>query len=222
MLGLGFLLGARHALDADHIAAVSTLLADRPDVRTSGWIGCAWGLGHTTVLLVVGLGILLLKVTIPEAVAQTLEFGVGLMLIMLGVSLAMALYREGWHLHAHEHDGTPHLHLHSHRLGPDHGHPHWLHRSMKPFAIGVVHGLAGSSALILLVLSTVRTLWEGMAYILAFGIGSIVGMALLGILISLPLVYSASLGRRVQFTLQGLASAGSTGLGVAMVLGLAF
>ncbi len=220
VLGLGFLLGLRHALDADHIAAISTLLASRPSVRTSGWIGCAWGVGHTTVLLLVGLGLLLFKVTIPQAVAQALETGVGLMLIVLGLSLARALYREGWHLHAHEHGGPPHVHLHSHRSGPDHGHAHWLHRSLKPFAIGMVHGMAGSAALLLLVLSTVRTLWEGMAYILIFGLGSMVGMALLGVVISLPLAYSASLGRHVQFTLQGLASAGSTGLGVAMVLGV--
>lgn len=228
-LSLGFLLGARHALDADHLAAVSTLVAVRPDVRISGWIGCAWGFGHTAMLLLVGLGVLLFKVTIPVPVGRALEFGVGLMLIVLGVSLARSLYREGWHFHPHAHthahthvhEGKPHAHLHSHRFGTDHGHPHWLHRSMKPFAIGMVHGLAGSAALLLLVLSAVRTFWEGMAYILAFGIGSIVGMAVLGIIIALPLVYSASLGRKAQLTLQGLASAGSTGLGLAMMLGFA-
>jgi len=217
VLSLGFVLGARHALDADHVVAVSTILSRRPDLRASGFIGFCWGFGHTAVLLLVGLVVITLKITIPEPLAQIFEFGVGLMLVMLGAALAMTIVREGWHLHAHEHDGERHLHLHSHQRRSDHAHGHWLRRSLQPLFVGMVHGLAGSAALMLMVLSTVSTLWEGVAYILVFGVGSILGMMLLGLVISLPLVFSASFGRRAQMTMQGLASLGSIGLGLAMM-----
>ncbi len=205
VLSLGFVLGARHALDADHVAAVSTILSRRPDLRASGFIGFCWGFGHTAVLLLVGLVVITLKITIPEPLAQ------------IGAALAMTIVREGWHLHAHEHDGERHLHLHSHQRASDHMHGHWLRRSLQPLFVGMVHGLAGSAALMLMVLSTVSTLWEGVAYILVFGVGSILGMMLLGLVISLPLVFSASFGRRAQMTMQGLASLGSIGLGLAMM-----
>ncbi len=217
-LGLGFLLGARHALDADHLAAVSTILSDRPDLRTSGLIGFCWGCGHTAVLLLVGLAVIGLKITIPDRVAQALEFGVGVMLVLLGGSLAATLFRERWHVHAHQHDGRSHLHLHRHSRQADHAHVHWLQVSLKPLAVGMMHGLAGSAALMLMVLSAVRTAWEGAVYILVFGLGSVIGMVLVGIAISLPLVFSASFGRQAQATVQGLASLGSIGLGLAMMI----
>jgi high-affinity nickel permease len=216
-LGLGFLLGARHALDADHVAAVSTILSERPTLRASGLIGFCWGFGHTVMLLVVGLAMIGLKMTIPERVALAVEFGVGGMLVVLGASLAVTLARERWHIHAHQHDGATHLHFHSHGRQTDHAHTHWLQASLKPLLVGMVHGLAGSAALMFVVLSSVRTAWEGAAYILVFGLGSIVGMVLVGITISLPLVFSASLGRPVQLAVQGLASLGSIGLGLAMM-----
>jgi high-affinity nickel permease len=218
VLGLGFLLGARHALDADHIVAVSTILSTRPAVRTSGFVGCCWGFGHTAVLLLVGLAVIVLKITIPESVTQALEFGVGLMLVVLGGSLAATLLRERWHVHVHQHGQETHVHLHSHRLHQSHAHEHWLQASLKPFVVGMVHGLAGSAALTLVVLSTVRTVWEGVAYILVFGAGSIVGMMVVGILVSLPFVLSASYGRHAQMALQGLASLGSIGLGLTMMI----
>jgi high-affinity nickel permease len=217
-LGLGFLLGARHALDADHLAAVSTILSERPTLRASGLIGFCWGFGHTVMLLVVGLAVIWLKMTIPERVAQWVEFGVGGMLVVLGVSLAVTLARERWHVHAHQHDGTTHLHFHSHSRRADHTHAHWLRMSLKPLVVGMVHGLAGSAALMFVVLSSIRTAWEGAAYILVFGLGSIAGMVLVGITISLPLVFSASLGRHAQLAVQGLASLGSIGLGLAIMV----
>jgi ABC-type nickel/cobalt efflux system permease component RcnA len=218
VLSLGFLLGARHALDADHVAAVSTLLSRHPNLHTSGLIGFSWGLGHTVVLLLVGIIVILLKITIPEPLARACEFGVGVMLVALGGSLAWTLYRERWHVHPHRHDESTHMHLHSHRLHADHGHDHWLKLSLRPFLVGMAHGLAGSAALTLAVLSAIRTLWEGIAYIVVFGIGSIIGMTLLGFLISLPLILSASVGRRTQRAIQAVASVGSIGLGLAMMV----
>jgi len=217
MLGLGFLLGVRHALDADHVVAVSTMLAQRPNFGRSGFIGLCWGCGHTAVLLIVGLAVLALKITIPDAVAQAFEMVVGLMLVALGLALAVTLYREQWHLHAHEHDGARHVHLHSHRLSDDHAHRHGWRDSLPPLMVGVVHGLAGSAALMLVVLSVVHTFWEGIAYILLFGAGSILGMVVLGIVISLPFFFSVSLGRYVQVAVRGLASVGSIGFGLAIL-----
>lgn len=221
LLSLGFVLGLRHALDADHIAAVSTVLARYPTVRASGSIGFFWGLGHTLVLLLVGGAVLALNVTIPAALARLFEFGVGLMLVGLGASLALRLARERWHLHAHEHDGERHLHFHSHQVNEDHVHPHWLRRSMQPLLIGMAHGLAGSAALMLLVLSTVTTVGQGIAYILVFGAGSVLGMMALGLVISLPVVYSLSCGRRAFLAVQGLASLGSIGLGLTIIVHIA-
>lgn len=216
-LGIGFLLGARHALDADHVVAVSTILSRHPNLQSSGFIGFCWGFGHTLVLLLVGLAVILLKVTIPEPIALACEFGVGIMLVVLGVSLVRTVYREQWHLHIHQHDGETHRHLHSHRLHSDHEHQHRLRTSFRPFLVGMAHGLAGSAALMLMVLSTIHTWWEGIVYILVFGAGSIIGMMLLGMLISLPLVLSASLGWRAQMAVQGLASLGSIGFGLAIM-----
>jgi high-affinity nickel permease len=218
ILGLGFLLGARHALDADHVAAVSTILSERPDFKTSGLIGFSWGFGHTAMLLAVGLVMLVLKVTIPAPVTHAFEFGVGLMLVLLGGSLAVTLVRDRWHVHTHRHGDETHAHLHSHHLHAEHSHRHWLQVSVKPFMVGMVHGLAGSAALTLMALSAVRTVPEGIFYILVFGAGSIAGMMVIGTAVSLPLVCSASFGRRAQTTVQGLASLGSIGLGLAMMM----
>jgi ABC-type nickel/cobalt efflux system permease component RcnA len=222
VLGLGFLLGARHALDPDHVVAISTILSERPSFRASGLIGFSWGFGHTAALFLAGLVVILLKAAIPEPLAALAEFGVGVMLLALGGSLAWRLYRQRWHLHAHRHGEKTHIHLHSHDVRPDHGHTHWLRLSVRPFCVGMVHGLAGSAALMLMVLSAVRTVWEGIAYILIFGAGSIAGMMLLGMLISLPLVLSTSLGQRAHLAVQGLASLGSIALGLLMMVRIVF
>lgn len=221
ILGLGFVLGLRHALDTDHIAAVSTVLAQRPSVRASGMIGLSWGLGHTFVLLLVGALVLVLRVQISESVALAAEFGVGAMLVVLGSALAVKLSREQWHLHAHEHDGERHLHLHSHQLITDHRHPHWLRDSVQPLCIGMAHGLAGSAALLLVVLSTAKSLITGLLYIAIFGAGSILGMMLIGLAISVPVLWSLSVGRRVFLAVQGLASLGSIGLGITIMVRIA-
>jgi sulfite exporter TauE/SafE len=218
VLGMGFLLGARHALDADHVVAVTTILSKRPSFRASGFIGFCWGSGHTLVLLLVGLAVIALKITIPERLASAFEFLVGLMLVGLGVSLAATIARERWHWHAHQHEGATHLHLHSHDRREDHQHQHWLGGSAKSFLVGMVHGLAGSAALGMMVFSTVQTIWQGVAYILVFGLGSILGMVLLGTVISFPLIFSASFGRQAQAAVQGLASLASIGLGLVIMV----
>ncbi len=220
-LSLGFMLGLRHALDSDHVAAVSTVLAERPSLRASGLIGFSWGVGHTVILLVVGLIVLWLRVPVPESIAQAAEAAVGVMLVVLGGMLGMKLWKERWHVHQHDHDGTRHVHLHSHAVAVNHGHAHWWRESVRPLCIGMAHGLAGSAALLLLVVSTAPTVVEGLIYITLFGCGSIVGMMMIGLVLSLPIVWSVQLGRPVIFFVQGLASLGSVGLGLSIVYHIA-
>ncbi|BFU96334.1 MAG: putative Nickel/cobalt efflux system RcnA [Nitrospira sp.] len=217
VLGLGFVLGLRHALDADHIAAVSTVLATRPSWQASGLIGFSWGLGHTLVLLFVGAVALALQVSIPESIANAAEFAVGLMLIVLGGTLVVRVLQERWHSHSHDHGGHRHEHLHSHAVTSGHGHAHWWSDSVKPLCIGMAHGLAGSAALILVVVTASRTVLEGLAYIAVFGLGSIIGMMLIGLVLSLPVIWSLSLGRQALLMVQGLAGLGSIGLGLSML-----
>jgi hypothetical protein len=217
VMGLGFFLGLRHALDADHIVAVSTVLAERPSFLTSSAVGFFWGLGHTLMLLAVGVCVLMFRVPIPESVAMVFEFAVGVMLIGLGFDLARRVYRNGWHVHPHEHDGRRHVHLHGHFLHPEHAHAHWFRNARRPLVIGMAHGLAGSAALLLLVVSAAGPFMQGIGYILVFGIGSIIGMIAVGAVLSLPFVLSVSAGHGALTAVQGLASLASIGLGLVMM-----
>ncbi|HEU5202282.1 MAG TPA: sulfite exporter TauE/SafE family protein [Nitrospira sp.] len=217
ILMLGFVLGLRHALDTDHIAAVSTVLAQRPSWHASSLVGLSWGLGHTVVLLLVGALVLVLRVPIPEPIAMAAEFAVGVMLVVLGSLLGIKLVKEQWHMHQHDHDGTKHVHLHSHAQSPGHGHPHWWRESVRPLCIGMAHGLAGSAALLLLVVASAHSVMEGLVYIAVFGCGSILGMMLIGLVLSFPVVWSLRLGQPVFLTVQGVASLGSVGLGLSII-----
>jgi len=217
VLGLGFVLGLRHALDADHLAAVSTVLAERPSWRASGLVGLSWGIGHTLVLLFVGVIVLVLRVPIPEPLALAAEGLVGFMLVLLGALLGLKLIRERWHLHPHDHDGKMHVHLHSHSHAYGHGHAHWWRESVRPLCIGMAHGLAGSAALLLLVVASAQTVADGLLYIAVFGCGSILGMMLIGLVLSVPVVCSLRLGRPLFLAVQGLASVGSIALGCSIV-----
>ena len=184
LLGFGFLSGIRHAFDADHIAAVSTMVSKHKSVRKSSLLGMFWGFGHAISLFVIGLIILLLKITIPKKIVLSLELIVGIMLVILGVNSLFIIKRNKIHFHKHKHGKEEHTHFHSHKLEENHNHAHApLKQSLF---IGVIHGLAGSAALTLLVLATVKSFWIGITYIFSFGLGSIMGMMLISSIISLP------------------------------------
>jgi ABC-type nickel/cobalt efflux system permease component RcnA len=195
LLLLGLLLGLRHALEADHLAAVASLATRSRSPRSTVLQGVAWGLGHTLTLLAVGALCLLLRVSIPERLAGALEGAVGVMLLLLGADVLWRLRRGRVHIHPHRHtDGTLHLHVHSH--APEEAHDPHLHEhahglSRRALLVGLVHGLAGSAALLLVTVSTISSFWLGVAYIAVFGIGSICGMAALSAIISLPLLGSS-------------------------------
>jgi high-affinity nickel permease len=214
LLSLGFLLGLKHALDADHVAAILTIATENRTFWRSSLIGFCWGVGHTVILLVVGTAVLLFKFTIPSAWAKLFEVAVGVMLVGLGLSVAFALWRERVHLHAHWHEhGEQHRHLHSHSRGAHHDHLHRFRLEYKSLAVGMVHGLAGSAALLLLVLAAVPSLSVGLVYILVFGAGSILGMVFLATAMSIPFAMSAERTARVHQTLRAAAALFSIVLG---------
>lgn len=220
LLGVGLLLGLRHALDSDHLAAVSTVLAERPSLLASGAVGLWWGIGHTLTLLLVGSIVLAWEVRIPEEFELLAESGVAVLLIVLGGTLALKLYRERWHVHSHHHDGEPHIHFHSHQRLDDHRHPHWMVQSIRPLCIGMAHGLAGSAAVMLMILATTKGMAAGLLSILVFGVGSIIGMMLVGLTISVPVICSRSISQRLFGAVQGLASVASIAMGIWMLVKL--
>ena len=218
ILGFGFLLGMRHATDPDHVIAVSTIVSRERSIFKAGLIGILWGVGHTVTILIVGAAIILFGIAIPARLGLTMEFSVGLMLILLGVlNLTGALTWitdkfspahpkvEGSHAHLHEHDAKLHIHWHTHAGEKQHhgdslAPPRWAERppssklglfhTLRPLFIGLVHGLAGSAAVALLVLSTIRNPKWAVLYLLVFGVGTVAGMMLITAVISLPFSFA--------------------------------
>ncbi len=197
ILGLGFLLGMQHALEVDHIAAVSTIAARRSGVRDIVKHGLTWGLGHTlTLFLFAGVAIVLGE-AIPDHIAGPLEGAVGVMLVGLGAHLLWRLWRDRVHVHVHQHgDGTQHIHLHSHAHQQErhdapaaHRHEHGFR--WRTLLVGLMHGMAGSAALLVLAVTQAPTPAQGLLYVALFGIGSMVGMGALSAAIAVPLVISA-------------------------------
>ncbi|MBI2873375.1 MAG: urease accessory protein UreH [Chloroflexi bacterium] len=196
-LVLGLLLGMRHALDPDHVVAVSTIVSDTRNPLRAFWVGTSWGLGHTTTLLIMGLFIIGLRLAIPERLALFFEFSVGIVLVLLGIQVLLRYRSRRVHVHAHAHIEEPHRHFHSHGDSVAHVETHHRVSVGRPFVrgksylVGTVHGLAGSAALMLLVLTTIKTPLAGLLYIVLFGLGSVASMGVLTILIGLPFVLSA-------------------------------
>lgn len=234
---LGFFLGMRHATDPDHVIAVATIVTRARAARSAALIGAVWGVGHTLTILIVGGGIILLGWVIPTRVGLSMELAVGAMLIVLGlmnlsgvlgrITDALSTVKNPGHLHAHPHQHGDYVHSHVHGHDPE-AHPHapeqtpvgWLDRHFgalgfyqvaRPLVVGVVHGLAGSAAVALLVLTTIRDPRRAILYLLIFGVGTIVGMMLITALIALPVVYSdtrlAGLNRGLRLA-SGLISLG--------------
>ncbi len=214
-LVLGILLGSKHSLDPDHVVAVSTIVSESKNPLRSFWVGISWGLGHTTTLLIIGIAIIALRLTIPERMALLFEFSVGVMLVCLGIQVIYSFRKKKVHQHVHGHEEEAHHHFHSHLKSPEHVPEHHnTHGIGKPFlrrksyVIGLVHGVAGSAALTLLVLASIESPIAGLAYILLFGLGSVISMGIMTVLIGLPFVISAgrlpNLNRTIQFAVGSL------------------
>jgi hypothetical protein len=202
ILGLGFLLGMQHALEADHIAAVSSIAARRSHIGDIVKHGLTWGLGHTMTLFAFAGAAILLGHAIPERLARPMETAVGIMLVGLGTHLLWRLWRDRVHFHRHGHgDGTVHIHAHSHAgetaahasLAHAHAHAHAHAQGFRwrTLLVGLMHGMAGSAALLVLAVSQAASPAAGLGYVALFGIGSMVGMGALSAVIAVPLAVSA-------------------------------
>lgn len=204
IIAVGFFLGMRHATDPDHVIAVTTIVSRQRNLLKAALTGIFWGIGHTLTIFVVGTAIILFDVVIPARIGLSMEFSVGLMLIILGGmnitsflrsarSLAPGELEDSEVVHAHPHSHGDHIHTHVHAHAAEHTHSHeapltWLDRmfgriglyqQLRPLVVGIVHGLAGSAAVALLILTTIRNPHWAIAYLLVFGAGTVGGMMLI-------------------------------------------
>jgi High-affinity nickel-transport protein len=183
--GLGSLLGMRHALEPDHLAAVSTLVTGEKNGVKAAFLGACWGLGHTLSLVAIGAVLVALRTEMPARAADAFELGVALMLIALGVRAMYLAARQGpaGPVHSHHHGRV----VHRHPGAPAHVHIGTWTLARRPLIVGAVHGLAGSGALTALVLATLPTTAARLTYMVLFGLGSTLGMAALSGLLGWPL-----------------------------------
>lgn len=201
-LTLGFLLGLKHATDADHVVAVSTIVTEQRNVWRGLWIGASWGAGHSTPLFILGIIILVFRSLVLdryESVAPYLEFGVGIMLVYLGVSVVWNIWRGKVHVHQHIDEDEPHVHIHAtHEAEAAHAPKIDRHDSFfvfgrpvfrfKSYVIGVVHGLAGTAAVMLALLPTIDSFAVGVGYLLLFSVGTMLSMAIITVILAVPFV----------------------------------
>jgi hypothetical protein len=182
LAGLGLLLGFRHAFEPDHLAAVSTLATRQGRLLDACRLGLAWALGHTASVGVVVGAIVLFGLKLPDRLWPAADFLVALLLIALGGSVIVRYARGRWHLHAHSHatgvaePTGPHLHLHSHAHGEAHGHQHVPGDARRSLGFGLLHGLAGSAAILVLLVAAAPTRAAQLAYFVAFACGTMIGM----------------------------------------------
>lgn len=213
----------RHALEPDHLVAVSTLVAEEKRLWPAARLGLVWGLGHQLPLTLLGLPVLLLRLHLPAFLEHAVDLVVGLILIALGVRVVWRLRRDHVHGHAHDHNGHSHTHFHAH--GHSHAAGHHDHVHPRPgrdqqgwlsFAIGMVHGMGGSGAVIVLALAAAPTLARGALYLFTFGIGVCLGMFALTLCLVGPAVATLSRFTRVHIALRAAAGAASVVLGALM------
>jgi high-affinity nickel-transport protein len=183
---LGALLGLRHATDADHVVAVTAIVARERSLKRAAWVGALWGIGHTLTLVLVGGAIVAFRLVIPPRVGLGLEFGVALMLILLGFN---------------------NLRQHTHGTSQETG-------RVRPLMVGLVHGLAGSAAVALLVLATIRGTLEALAYLFVFGLGTIAGMVAVTVILAAPALYAGHKVARFQTGIRVAAGALSIAFGL--------
>ncbi len=224
LLLLGFLIGMRHAMEADHLAAVAAIAArHNANVRDGIKHGMVWGLGHTITLFLFGSVVIWMDTMLSERVATYLELAVGIMLVALGIDVIRRAVRDRIHYHVHRHaDQHAHFHAHSHagetnHSASGHDHDHATGFPLRTLMIGLMHGMAGSAALILLTMETVESLWVGLGYMLLFGLGSMIGMAILSAIIAVPMRASATRLTWMHNGLQTLIGLLTCGLGAGII-----
>ena len=224
-LGLGFLIGMQHATEIDHVAAVCSIASRKTGVTSISRHGLFWGIGHTLTLLRVGGTCLMMRTSLPDNIASRLEFVVGVMLIGLGTHVLYRLWHDRVHFHAHHHGkGATHFHAHSHRaesinhLASAHQHDHLDKLPWRTLAVGLVHGMAGSAALVVLTAASIESPWWGLAYIVSFGIGTAAGMASLSAVIAAPITLTARSLTFANRALQALIGLFTCAIGIRILM----
>ncbi|HWC72550.1 MAG TPA: hypothetical protein VG454_01335 [Gemmatimonadales bacterium] len=215
---IGGLLGIRHAFEPDHLSAVSTL-ATRPAARLwhAARLGLVWGLGHTLTVGVVALLIIALGVRLPDRLWPAAELLVAALLIVLGASVIWRYVSGRWHMHAHTHPAVAtHFHLHSHATDSSHSHLHTRVDARRSLGFGIAHGLAGSGAIVALLLAAVPDATSRVMYFAAFGAGTIIGMLGVSLTLSLVVRLAVQRGTRWAMFLHVGAAAGSIVAGVVL------
>jgi hypothetical protein len=227
ILGLGFLLGMQHALEADHVAAVSSIAARRSEVADIVKHGLTWGLGHTLTLFVFAGAAIVLGEAMPEHLTQPLETAVGIMLVGLGAHVLWRLWRDRVHFHRHSHgDGTVHVHAHGHageaapHARSQHAHAHGFR--WRTLLVGLMHGMAGSAALLVLTVSQAKSPAAGLLYVALFGVGSMIGMGALSTVIAVPIAISARWLTFANRGLQGAVGIVTIAIGIHTIVATAF
>lgn len=230
VLSLGLLLGLKHATDADHVVAVTTIVSHQRKLRHAAMVGITWGIGHTLMIMVVGVTIILFHLVIPEKIQQTFELTVALALVALGLlNLTGTMQRimrrfSTLHSHVHRHDRM-HIHVHRH---PDHLHAgHANHEQaagfietfglfhlLRPLIVGLIHGLAGSAAIALLILGSITDQTIAIMYLGIFGIGTVIGMMLITTLLGVPIIMGSKTFEAFDRTVTTIAGIVSIGYGL--------
>ena len=244
IVAVGFFLGMRHATDPDHVIAVTTIVSRQRDIRRAALTGLFWGVGHTLTILVVGAAIIFLGLVIPARLGLSMELSVGLMLVVLGLMNLTSFLRAAPEASVEGHDGSAAVHSHPHMHGDYvHSHPHGhgpevhphrpdqtplayldrmlgrigLYQHLRPLIVGIVHGLAGSAAVALLVLTAIRNPRWAIAYLLVFGVGTIAGMMLITVALVFPFAYTANDSAWMNRNLRMASGLVSLGLGIFVV-----
>jgi cytochrome c biogenesis protein CcdA len=221
LLLFGFLLGVKHALEADHVAAIAALATRAGSLSDHAALAGFWGVGHALTLTAVGTVVVLLGVALPPSLSLALEGAVGVALVVLGADVLRRLRRDRVHVHVHRHDGgRPHLHLHSHagEAAGEHRHAHAHAPRWRALLIGTLHGLAGSAALVLLAVGETRSVADALAYLATFAAGSVAGMMSLSLAISIPLRLSVRHLGRLHSGLEGALGTATMALGLWITL----
>lgn len=214
--GIGLVLGFRHAFEPDHLAAVSTLATRQGSLGGAVRLGVAWAVGHTASVGVVVLGIVAFNLHLPESLWPVADLLVGVLLVGLGGSVLVRYLKGRWHLHAHSHtpDQATHLHLHSHAHNASHAHSHSVADVRRSLGFGLLHGLAGSAAILLLLVAAAPTRVAQLAYFLAFGLGTVGGMLTVSLSLASLVRTAARRGERLATVLHLGSATASVAVGV--------
>lgn len=214
-LSAAFILGVQHAFEPDHVVAISTITMRNRSILRSLVTGSVWGLGHTLTLLVAGLLFIVLKMQLPASIADSFELGVGFMLIVLGIWAIVSLKEKKLQPHAQSQNRS-HAHIHSYARSAFREHAH------VPFSVGIVHGLAGSGALVILVMSSMTNVVQGFSFIAPFGVGLIFAKSMIASALGLPSAFGGKSSDLIGLLLSAAAGFLSVALGTFILLGFFF